>query len=197
MLHIVGFLRTRRIPRAAILSVDRADLEWPMVQWSLPGAPDRWSPLTPIMLNASSFLPASMYRRRHRFLAQLHSWAPDVRAATVRPGLWSRAMDWLMRMTLAISRSPLLRIVIALALLAIAAGAYWLGTSTALAVVENGTSLPRGAIATAFWVVGAAEAAYWLTPMRRRNPRTWHITLGILTAPLAALLLGAMASSFS
>jgi len=111
--------------------------------------------------------------------------------------LWSRAMDWLMRMTLAISRSPLLRIVIALALLAIAAGAYWLGTSTALAVVENGTSLPRGAIATAFWVVGAAEAAYWLTPMRRRNPRTWHITLGILTAPLAALLLGAMASSFS
>ena len=160
MLHIVGFLRTRRIPRAAILSVDRADLEWPMVQWSLPGAPDRWSPLTPIMLNASSFLPASMYRRRHRFLAQLHSWAPDVRAATVRPGLWSRAMDWLMRMTLAISRSPLLRIVIALALLAIAAGAYWLGTSTALAVVENGTSLARGALAPAFWVVGAAEAAY-------------------------------------
>jgi hypothetical protein len=82
-------------------------------------------------------------------------------------------------------------------LLAVAAGGYWLGTSTALAVIENGTTLPRGAIASAFWVVGAAEAAYWLTPLRRRNPRAWHITLAILTAPLAALLIGAIASSFS
>jgi hypothetical protein len=196
-LHIVGFLRTRRIPRAAILSVDRADLEWPMVQWSLPGAADRWSPLTPMMLNSSSFLPASMYRRRHRFLVQLHGWAPDVSATTVRAGLWSRVMDGFVRMILAIGRSPFLRIVIALVLLVVAAGAYWLGTSTALRVIENDTVLPRGAIASVVWVVGAAEAAYWLTPLRRRNPRAWHVTLAILTSPLAALLIGAIFSSFN
>ncbi|GLI26895.1 hypothetical protein ARHIZOSPH14_11370 [Agromyces rhizosphaerae] len=192
-LHIVGFVRSRRIPRTAVLFVEQGDLELPMIQWSMPGAVDRWSILTPLMLNPSPFLPASMYSRRHRFLAQLRRWAPDTDAGDVRPGAWSRMLDALASAVMAIARSPLLRVACAIAAIAVAVGAYWLGVATMTTVLQTSYEpRPRGWFAPLGLSALAAEASYWLLPLRTRRPRTWHIALAALMSPLAVLTLTAL-----
>lgn len=194
-LRIVGFLRTRRIPRSAVLSVERWDLAMPLVQWSMPGASDRWSVLTPLMLNSSPFLPASMYRRRHRFLARLRSWAPDMDVADIRPGVWSQVFDGLARVVLVIARSPALRVAVGIMLLGVAVWAYGLGWATMLDVLQ-GSYRPsaRGWLGALALSAIAAESTYWVLPLKTRRPRAWHIALGVLMAPLTVLTLIALVS---
>jgi hypothetical protein len=189
-LHIVGFVRSRRIPRTAVLSVERWEIEMPMIQWSMPGAADRWSILTPLILNSSPFLPASMYHRRHRFLAHLRRWAPDADTTDVRPGVWSQIGDGLARTFMAIARSRALRIAFATVGVAVAVGAYWWGVATITSVLQGSYEpTSRGWLAPIALCALAAEGAYWLLPLQTRHPRAWHIALGVLLTPLAALTL--------
>lgn len=186
-LHIVGLLRSRRIPRSAILTIERYDLGLPLVRWAIPGARDRWSVLTPLVLGSSAFLPSSMYRRRHRFLVILRRWAPDSVTDSVRPGMWTRAGNIGLTVIEAVWRSKAMRLVLALLLTAWAAYLYWFAGTRLLEVIQHDAELTRGLSGAAIVVAASAEAAYWLTPLRKRRPRRWHIALVITVAPLAAL----------
>jgi hypothetical protein len=187
-LQIVGLFRSRRIPRSAILTVERYDLELPLVRWAEPGgAADRWSVLTPVMLGSSGLLPSSMYRRRHRFLATLRRWAPDQSTDSVPPGTWSRLGDLGLRLIIAVWRSPAMRLVLALLTAVSAAYLYWVGWTQLLEVINRGRDLTRGLSGAAMVVALCAEASYWLLPLRRRHPRRWHIMLVVAVTPLAAL----------
>ncbi|WP_248147208.1 hypothetical protein [Microbacterium aoyamense] len=191
-LHIVGLFRSRRIRRSAVLSVERSDLDLPMVQWAGPGSPDKWSVMTPLMLGSSAFLPASMYRRRHRFLASLRLWAPDATDNDVRPGWWSRLLDVFAAALAALLQSPALRILAAITALMVAAAVYWFGWVSLADVIHNDVRYSRGLTAAVFVVAAAAETGYWLAPLRKRHPLLWHIALAVVVAPLAALTLVAV-----
>jgi len=193
-LHIVGFVWSRRIPRSAVLSVEQHDLEMPMIQWSMPDSADRWSILSPLILNSSPFLPASMYLRRHRFLAQLRRWAPDVDTTHIRRGVWSRITDALGVLFLAVWRSPVLRATVGLGLIVLSAGAYWLGAIGMLGVIQDGDELGRSILSMVGLAGFAGEGAYWALPLRSRRPRAWHITLAVLMGPLVVMTLVAMFS---
>lgn len=186
-LEIVGLFRSRRIARSSILMIERYDLGLPLIRWAEPGAPDRWSLLSPIMLGSSGLLPSSMYRRRYRFLAMLRRWAPDKPTDSVTPGVWSRLGDFSLRVIMAVWRSPAIRLPLALLTAVSAAYLYWMGSTQLLDVINGARDLTRGLSGAAFGVATIAEAAYWLLPLRRRHPRRWHIVLAIGVAPLAAL----------
>lgn len=188
-LHIVGLFGSRRIPRSAVLEVEGFDLEYPLVRWALPGETDRWSVLTPLTLGSSPFLPASMYRRRHRFLATLRRWAPDVADDHVRLGLWSRFSRGFAEVMFTVWESPALRGVAASLAAVVAVAAYWFGWVTLVGVVEGRLEDGRGHAAPLFLAGLAAEGAYWLLPLRRRRTRAWHIVLALLLAPLGLMLI--------
>ena len=164
----------------------------PMIQWSVAGT-DRWSILTPLMLGRG-LLPASMYRRRHRFLAHLRQWAPDVDASDIRPGLRSQIIDGLARLIAAVGRSPALRVGLAILAIAVAVSAYAWGVSIMLSIIRDAyvpTSF-RGLPAPLGIALATAEAAYWLLPVRKRRPRVWHLALAVVMAPLATLTVVAL-----
>lgn len=191
-LHIVGILRSRRIPRTAVLWVEEGDLELPLVRWATPGAADRWSIMTPLSLGRSPFLPATMYLRRHRFLTQLRSWAPPSGATDIRSGVWSRSMTAAAQTMTKIWQTPALRVPLSVLLVLVAVGAYWLGVHTMIDAITNGTQVGRGGVATLAFAAFATEGAYWLLPLRRRHPRAWHIALGAALAPLLLLTIAAV-----
>ncbi|MGR2752022.1 hypothetical protein [Agromyces arachidis] len=186
-LHIVGWTRTRRIPRTAILEVERGtDLELPLVRWALPGRPDRWSLLSPISLSSGAFVPGSMYRRRQRFLAKLRRWAPPESFDDgIRPGMWSRVLGMIGTATLAVWESVALRFASALAAIAVASGLWWFEWWSAIQVIAGDADAPRRMGGALFLAWAAAEGAYWLLPLRTRHPRAMRIVLAVLIAPAA------------
>ncbi|MDQ7878514.1 hypothetical protein Q9R08_11055 [Microbacterium sp. QXD-8] len=188
-LRVVGLFRSHRIPRTAVLEIERWDLERPMVRWVLPGSADQWTALSPLALKSSPFLPRSMYLRRHRFLAQLRLWAPDASTDDVRPGFRTRSIAAIGRVAVAVWESPALRVVLALALTATAAASWLLGWNETMAVVEGRAGFSRGVVLGVFFAGFALEGAYLLLPLKRRRPRVWHVILGAILAPLVALLL--------
>jgi hypothetical protein len=191
-LLVVGILRTHRIPRLSILDVDDISLDRPTVRWATPAGTDRWTVLSPLQLSSGALVPRSMRLRRRRYLALLRRWAAGAPQQSVQPGIESQVYDALGRAALAVWDSPVLRIVLAVLLVAVAMGAYWLGWVRSMEIINGEGTWNRGLMAAVFFAGAALEGAYWLLPLPRRHPRMWHVILGIVLAPLAVVFVGAL-----
>ena len=191
-LVILGFFRTHRIARTAVLEVDHYSLDRPTVRWAPPGESDRWAVLSPLALSSNALVTRSMRLRRRRFLAQLRRWAPDDDRRDVSPGLESRMNEALGRGVLAVRESPVLRTVMAVVLVGVAGAAYWLSWTTLTAVIGGTVEFGRGTLLPPAVAGLALEGAYWLLPLSRRRPRVWHVLLGIVLTPLVVMLVMAL-----
>ena len=84
-LVILGFFRTHRIARTAVLEVDHYSLDRPTVRWAPPGESDRWAVLSPLALSSNALVRSLGGRRQEVLPRQRGDVEPCCLSATHPP----------------------------------------------------------------------------------------------------------------
>ncbi|TXK18797.1 hypothetical protein [Homoserinibacter sp. GY 40078] len=180
--RIVGHLRSRTIPRERVIEVDH-DVALPVAKWVDGRGRVRWTILSPVMLSETR-RRSDAWRRRHKFLQILATWARGDRADARGRGAAEATADALVNALEWFEGRARARVILSIALALVGVTLY--GLLWWLLLTSGPPTTYRGSFVFLLpMLFGAAALGVW-PRLARAELVVWPVIIVLSFAQLAA-----------